>query len=401
MKRTVLGVLARAAAWRGRESAARAEARRLAENLPPEVAEEAARRRSAYLDWTVRRRDDDAAPAQGRGRARRGETQPARAASSAGPDKVRVAAVQMRMRAEPHPAAFAGHVFDLFLRAARAGADVVAFPEDAGTGLVALLPGFGWLQRAGTPEKAARGGGDLSVAEVFALLGPAVEATYRTIFSTFAEAFGVFVLAGTANLPASDGRVQNLAHVFAPDGRLVVRQPKLHLFPYEAGWGLAAGGELYAWDTPWCRMTAPVCMDATYFETARIARGLGADVVLLPIANPEPFHLWKARRGVWGRCQEGGFYAVQSALVGRFMGLEIEGQSGIFAPLDLTPGGDGVLAEAARPDEEDVVVADLDLAALRAWREAQPEIVAPGWWRSIPQAYGLEPVPEERRTVSP
>lgn len=388
MKRAVLGVLARAAAWRGREAAARVEARRLADSLPPDVAEAAARRRAAYLDWTARGERGMPAPAPGRGRGRKGE--PAAAPEdSAARGRIRVAAVQMEMRAEPHAAAYAHHVFDLFIRAARSGADLVAFPEDAGTGLVALLPGFSWLQRSGSPERAAPGGRDLSVADVFALLGPAVASTYRTVFATFSEAFGMYVLAGTANLPTPDGRVLNLAHVFAPDGRLVAQQPKLHLFPYEAGWGLSAGSELHAWDTPWGRMAAPVCMDATYFETARIARGLGADLVLLPIANPEPFHLWKARRGVWGRCQDGAFYAVQSALVGRFMGLAIEGKSGVFAPLDLTPAGDGVLAEAARPDEEDVVVADLDLAALRAWRETQAEVLAPGWWRSIPAAYGI------------
>ncbi|MBX6349968.1 MAG: nitrilase [Clostridia bacterium] len=353
-----LAVLARLAAWRGRAEAARREARRLLATLGEPLAREAEERRGRYLAWR----------AGGEGGGRRAT--------------IRVAAVQMELRPEPSPRAFARHVFSLLRKAAECGAELVAFPEDAATGLVALLPGFALLSRPGTATggPAARG---LPVAEVFRLLGAAVGATYRAVFATFAEGFGLFLVAGTANLPEPDGRVQNVAHVFAPDGRLLARQPKLHLFPYEAAWGIAPGSDLLAFPTPWGPMASPVCMDATYFETARIARALGAEVVILPIADPGPAHLWKGRRGLWARCQEGGFYGVQSALVGRFLGLALSGRSAVFAPLELSPRGDGVLAEADDPASETVVWADLDLEALRSWRAEQPDVRAPGFWRRL------------------
>lgn len=368
--RAALAVSARVAAWRGRAELARREAQRLLSGLPAPLRRAAEERRARYLEWLT----GGASARQGR------EGGEAREGGIAWP--LRVAAVQMELRPEPTPRAFARHVFSLLLEAAQGGAELVAFPEDAATGLVALLPGFALLSRPGSP-RGGRAAGGLSVAEVFRLLGPAVAATYRTVFATFAEAFGVFLVAGTANLPEPDGRVLNLAHVFAPDGRLLVRQPKLHLFPYEALWGIAPGAELLSWPTPWGRMASPVCMDATYFETSRVARALGAEVLILPIADPGPAHFWKGRRGLWARCQEGGFYGVQSALVGRFLGLSLEGRSAVFAPLHLSPAGDGVLAEADDPTSETVVFADLDLRALAAWRARQPELGAPGWWRSL------------------
>jgi len=35
---------------------------------------------------------------------------------------------------------------------------------------------------------------------------------------------------------------------------------------------------------PFGKVVCPICMDATYFETFRIAREIGADMVILPIA---------------------------------------------------------------------------------------------------------------------
>lgn len=376
MRRALLEAAARAAASRAREAVVQREVARAVAALPADVQRDARDRRNRYLDWTVRA-DDAREPAVAR---------------------LRVAAVQMELRPEPTPGHFVRHVFELGVLAARTGAELIVFPEDAATGLTALLPGFGLLQRAGAPERAAQAGGGVSVAEVFAELGPAVGTVYRVAFSALAEALGAYVVAGTANLPVADGRVLNLAHVFAPDGRLLLRQPKLHLFPYEAEWGIQAGAELRVFPTPWGTVAAPVCMDATYFETARIARGLGADLLCLPIANPEAYHLWKARRGVWGRAQDAGVYAVQSALVGDFMGLRLEGRSAVYAPLDLSPAGDGVIAEAEDARAETVVSAVLDVERLRAWRAQQPVVDAPGWWRAFPDAYDR---PSPRRERNP
>jgi predicted amidohydrolase len=267
----------------------------------------------------------------------------------------RVAAVQMRIRPYRSGEAFAAHVGDLCARAVAAGAGLIVFPEDAATGLLGMLPGFDRLER--------RGPAGVAVADVFAFAGPYVERVVHAVFSQLAARHRATIVAGTALLPR-DGRVLNLCHVFGPDGRLLGVQPKLHLFPFEAEWGIAAGDGLQAWDTPYGRLCAPVCMDATYFETFRIARALGAEIAAVPSADPEPYNVWKKRRGPWARAQESGMFVVQACLFGRFAGLTISGRSACYAPLSLTPAGDGILAEVADPEAEGVAVARCDVTTL-------------------------------------
>ncbi|MDI3297787.1 MAG: nitrilase-related carbon-nitrogen hydrolase [Bacillota bacterium] len=300
--------------------------------------------------------------------------------------RLRAAAVQMELRLHRRAAGWARQVRELGLRAARelealadeAGAGspaLIAFPEDVATGLVGLLPGIDAL--AAQAERALRGelppGEAPRVADVFAAVGPAAEELYRSVFAALARETGAWVAAGSANLPGEDGCVYNMAHLFAPDGRLLGRQPKAHLLPLEAAWGLVPGRELQVWELPWGRLAQPVCMDATYFETFRIARGLGADVVVIPSANPErPYNEWTAARGIWPRVQESQVYGIQASMVGSFLGVELSGRSGLFAPLALSPRGDGVLARLDDPYQEGVAAAVLDLAALDAYRTRHP-----------------------------
>ncbi|MDW7650320.1 MAG: nitrilase-related carbon-nitrogen hydrolase, partial [Bacillota bacterium] len=181
----------------------------------------------------------------------------------------------------------------------------------------------------------------------------------------------IIIMAGS--MPHTDGsRVVNRALLYGPDGELAGTQDKVHLMPLEHGWGFSPGSEFRVFATPLGRLAMPVCMDATYFETFRILANLGAEIVMVPIANAEPYNEWLALRGIWPRVQESLVFGIKSALVGNLLGFELTGKAGIFAPLPLTPGGDGVLAEAASPDKEDFVRAVLDLEALSKLRANHP-----------------------------
>jgi predicted amidohydrolase len=260
----------------------------------------------------------------------------------------RAAAVQMRIWPHRSGDEFAAHVGDLVQRAVDRGAGLIVFPEDTATGLLGMLPGF---DRAGPP-------GGVSVADILTLAGPYVERVYTTVFSRLAARHRATIVAGTALLPRN-GRVYNLAHVFGPDGSLIGVQPKIHLFPHEAGWGIAAGDDLRVWRTPHGRLAVPVCMDATYFETFRVAAKLGATVAAVPTADPDTYNVWKKRRGAWARAQDGGLPVVNACLFGAFAGITLTGRSACYAPLHATPDGSGILAEVADPDAEGVAVAEL------------------------------------------
>ena len=283
------------------------------------------------------------------------------------PGRVRVAAVQLELEPCRRPEEFVRWVAEPLARAVAEGAQLVAFPEDVGLPLLGLLPGFDRLAAAGSPEAALAELGDVRVADVFRFLGPALRRIYHATFSALARAHGVFIHAGSVMLP--EGReLYNIAHLYGPDGRLLGRHAKTHLLPLEAEWGVCPGQTLRVYDTVLGKIGIPVCMDATYFETFRLLALEGAEIVVVPIANPEPYNEWHARRGTWARVQETPVYGVVAALVGRFMGFELTGRAAVYAPLELTPGGDGVLAEAGRWDRAEVVHAELDLIRLREYR---------------------------------
>lgn len=286
---------------------------------------------------------------------------------------LRAAAVQMRLGLWTAAEPFAEKAYDLTRRAVERGARLVVFPEDCPTGLVGLLPGMDRIAGQNLRDAiSAMAGPSVKVADIFRFVSPAVWRIYSTTFSWLARRFGVYLVAGSAILPDAAGRMANLAHAYGPDGRLLAVQPKCHFIPMEVEWGLARGDDVELLDTPWARAGFPVCMDATYFETFRILALRGADVVIIPTANPEEYNEWKALRGIWPRVQESRVFGVHSCLVGEFLGLKLTGRSAIYAPMALTEAGDGIVARATSFDAEDVVVADLDLERLRQLRESDP-----------------------------
>lgn len=269
--------------------------------------------------------------------------------------------------------------------ALRAGAALIVFPEDIGLSLLGLLTEHRARGRTEAPQ--------LSPAEVATLLrawGPVVLPLYRTVFARLAAAYGMTVVAGST-LAESGGALYNLAHVYGPDGQLVSVQPKLHLIPTEQQWGIEAGAAL-APLPPGLPVQALVCHDASFFESYRMAAAQGAELMAVPIADPDPdYGTAKSRRGAWARTQETGLVSVVGAGTGELYGIVFTGKAAVYAPVAETPSGDGVLAESAHPDAEGVVLAQVNLDALADHRTRVPapraDCVA-GWLAPRYQALG-------------
>ncbi len=277
-----------------------------------------------------------------------------------------VAAVQWDMRPVGSVSDWTARLVLQCDQATRAGAALIVFPEYVGLSLLGLLSEHRILRRASA--------GQLSPTEVGTRLkawAPTLVPLYRTVFSRLAAAYGVTVVAGST-LVQQAGHLQNLAHVFAPDGRLVATQPKLHLLATEASWGVVPGTSLAPIAGP-LPVQPVVCYDASFFETYRMARVNGAELVAVPIADPEPdYGEAKARRGAWARTQESGLVSVVGAGTGELYGITFTGKAAVYAPLAESPARDGVLAESPHPDGEGVVVATIDLDRLQAYRQQLP-----------------------------
>jgi len=327
----------------------------------------------------------DLPAAAGLGRARPG---PAAVARGGRRRVVRVAALQMECFYARSVREYALRVGERLREAVAAGADLVAFPEMVTMPLIGLLPGVseGKVGHTGDAPRGAGGPGDATaekggpgdaaaekgpvprLADIVRFMDPILRPVYFDLFGSLAAAAGVWVMAGSTPLEGADGRVYNLAALFGPDGSLVGWQRKLHLFPTERDEGFVPGRQLRVFDTGAGRVALPICMDATYFETYRLAALLGAEIVAAPVANMEEYNYWKLLRGAWPRVQETPVFAVQSTMVGEFLGRPLAAKASVFAPLDLTPHGDGVLAQCPEPVGPGLALADLDLEALARYR---------------------------------
>ena len=312
--------------------------------------------------------------------------------------RVRIAAVQFNIDLSASAVSYARHVHALVSQAVEGGASLVIFPEYTSLPLVGLMPGARRLSRAlesaaAIPKQARPAGGSdyATMALAFRLSAVAAQRVYHTTFSTLAARFRVTILGGSIIEPGSDGRLRNAAYLYGPDGGLLARQVKTHLMPSEVAMGYARGEEIVVAETPVGRLAFPVCMDHTYFETARIAALLGADLLVDPAANNDYYDAYAQARGVWSRTQETQVYGVLCCAVGRVAGVVFQGRSGVYAPLGLSANGDGVLAEARSCDLEEIVFAELDYALLREFRwHHPPEYNLALYRRYLPALYAAE-----------
>jgi predicted amidohydrolase len=298
--------------------------------------------------------------------------------------RIRVAALQVELKLFKNPLDYADEANRRVKEAAEAGAQIVVFPEYNNLPLFGMLPGIDKMESTyqnSNSHSTEKNGGDpaINLADIFSFMTPAVQPFINTLFSSLAFAYGLYIMAGSFTLADGD-RVVNRAFLYGPDGILIGSQDKVHLLPVEVEWKLKRGSFLSGFETPLGRLAMPVCMDATYYETFRILEQQGVDIALLPIANLEEYNYWLALRGIWPRVQESALYGVKSALVGRVAGFTFTGRAGVFAPLEITPNRDGVLAEVEHFDREGIALADLDLEALyelrrdHPWRDYNPNL---------------------------
>ncbi len=313
------------------------------------------------------------------------------------PDRLTVGLAQMRLDLVPSAREYALNAYRLVRHATERGAQFVAFPEYTGLPLLGLVPGVTDLDRGGALDDALDAIGGVRVADIFRLTASAARRVYLATFSTLAARFRVYLAAGTLITRAADGRLSNTAHLFGPDGALIGMQAKLHCFSTEAGW-LSTGDTLRVFDLPFGRLAMPVCMDYTYWETVRLAALRGAEILIDPSAGADGDREWRAARGVRARVGEVPCYGLHVYGIANQFGLRWRGPSRVVAPAPLLPPDQRVLAKAGSADQEAVVIQELDLAALRAYRaENPPEFNTALYYKYLPELYAQA----EQRATTP
>lgn len=229
-------------------------------------------------------------------------------------------------------------------KAAADGADVVVLPELASSGYVLHEPTLRSVaERTDRPGAALRAWADVAAA------------TRTTV---------------VAGLPESDGdALYNTAVVLGPDGRVVTRYRKLHLFAGEVGVFTPGDLGLPVAEVGGLRLGVLVCYDLRFPEALRIHAARGVDLVAVPTA-------WV-----------GGFDAEDGATeIGQVRTVRVlanlnatpvacasqVGSAGPFAFLGssvlVDPFGNDVAAPASRT-EESVTVLELDTDLVRRARD--------------------------------
>jgi predicted amidohydrolase len=165
------------------------------------------------------------------------------------------------------------------------------------------------------------------------------------------------------SLPEVDPGTQmyyNSMALLGPEG-LIGTYRKLHSYISEPRWARDGDLGIPVWETPLGRLCGLICMDAMYFEAARLPALHGADVILFPtnwLEEKSPSSWWMAR------AFENGVYIIAANRADREREVQFSGGSCILNP-------DGTI-QAYLDDGVGIVYGEVDLRRSRdkSWGDA-------------------------------
>ena len=190
-----------------------------------------------------------------------------------------------------------------------------------------------------------------------------------------ARELGIHVIAGGMPERSADpARPYNTCAVFGPDGGLVARYRKCHLFdvdlverPYRESAATTPGEEVVAARLGGLQIGLSICYDLRFPELYRALSALGAEVLVVPAAftvttGKDHWHVLLRARAI-----ESQAYVVAAAQWGKHpLGRQTYGKSCI-----IDPWGE-VIAQAS--EGEGVITAPIDMAYLEQVRSSVPSL---------------------------
>jgi predicted amidohydrolase len=207
-----------------------------------------------------------------------------------------------------------------------------------------------------------------------ALTDEASDITLARLRAVAAE-LGIWLHIGSLGIKVAPEMAANRAFVIAPDGAIAARYDKIHLFDVDL-----AGGESYreskrirpgtravTVDLPFGRLGLAICYDLRFPHLFRALAHAGATVLSLPAAFTRKTGAMHWEVLLRARAIENGAYVLAAAQSGLHEnGRETWGHSMVVAP-------DGTVVAVAA-DGPGVVTADIDPAAVAAFRAAIPSL---------------------------
>lgn len=195
--------------------------------------------------------------------------------------------------------------------------------------------------------------------------------SYRRL-SAMAKDNGVTLVGGS--IPELDGdHLYNTSYIFGPDGRLLGRHRKVHLFDVDVPGGirfqesdtLTAGEDITVVDTPVGRIGVGICFDIRFAEMFRAMACSGAQIICVPAAfnmttGPAHWELSFRMRSVDNQC----------FLAGCSPARDEKGCYVAYGHSIVTAPWGNVIAQA--DETEQVVIAEIDWNEVDRVRAALP-----------------------------
>ncbi len=198
--------------------------------------------------------------------------------------------------------------------------------------------------------------------EDFHDLAETIPGETTSIISRKARECNVAIL-GTIVEKDESENLYDTTFVIDEDGRLIGKYRKSHLHPSERPYFIS-GNELPVFELDRVRIGVSICFEHAFPQVFTTLALLGAKIVFIPSAVPMGYEYLLNLR-TRARAQDNQLFVVAVNRVGQEGGVRYCGSSKA-----VDPRGD-IVAEAS-PNEEEVLIAELDLGMIQKEREQEP-----------------------------
>ena len=194
--------------------------------------------------------------------------------------------------------------------------------------------------------------------------------------SALAAELGIFVHVGSTAIALDDGKMANRGFLFGPDGKVLNRYDKIHMFDVDLdngeSWRESAayrpGSEARVLSLPFAEIGFTICYDVRFPQLFRAQAVAGAEVMTVPAAFTKQTGEAHWEILLRARAIENGVFIIAAAQAGLHEdGRETFGHSMIIDPW-------GKVLVSAGPTGEAVILAEIDPAAVKAAHDKIPNL---------------------------
>ena len=194
--------------------------------------------------------------------------------------------------------------------------------------------------------------------------------------SALAAELGIFMHVGSTAIALDDGKMANRGFLFGPDGKILNRYDKIHMFDVDLdngeSWRESAayrpGSEARVLSLPFAEMGFTICYDVRFPQLFRAQAVAGAEVMTVPAAFTKQTGEAHWEILLRARAIENGVFVIAAAQAGLHEdGRETFGHSMIIDPW-------GKVLAAGGPTGEAVILAEIDPAAVKVAHDKIPNL---------------------------